>query len=968
MSPRIAPFHLPLATVMLLRLAGPPGTADAQSWQPPHEIPDHRGTGGAIGLWNSMVIVNGHPAIATVDAGHNMIRFVRANDPQGSSWGTPVFVNTPAVDGTHLSLCVVNGRPAIAYHRVFGQDLMYVRANDVNGDNWGTPVLVDEPGDVGKAASIAVVNGAPAISYYDGAIQRLRYVRANDADGTSWGTPVNPELIIGQINSTTLVVVNGHPAIGFGRNGNTRYIRATDADGATWGTGVTMVTGLSNGTFTSLAVVAGFPCMAYYKFEDERVAFRRTTDANGDTWGAEASVHYVNGQLIGAYARVLEVDGFPAVAYQQVTSADLYYVRAANATGTSWLNPVAVDAGGHVGRDITMHLVDGRPAIAYYDVTSDDLRFVRATNSTGMGAGSWGTPVVIDTHPRIGQYISQAVVQGHPALAYYDADNQDLRYIRALDSTGTTWGTSVTVDSIGPCGAFCSLAIVNGRPAIAYFHEQDNVRYVRANDALGTSWGASVGMDNSQSGPRGQGTSLAVIGGRPAIAYQNNTNSNIRYVRANDADGSSWPTNGITIGTSGATDVHLDLAEVGGLPAVAYHRSQTSDLYYERGGNVDWNGGTAIEVVVASTGNTGWYAQLDVVNGNPAIAFLDVTNTDLTFVRATTASGSTWGSPVVVDAAGGNFGSLSLIDGTPAITYARSLNPLHVVRADDPNGSTWGIPVALTTAPIAANFSSLVQNGPHVGVAFHNMRRSMPWFVVGGECTTPDAPVSTTPPGNLNLCGPGSTTLSATGSSLTWSDQPIGGTPLGMGNTFATGILNATTTFYAQDSTCAASARTAIIVHVTVIDTGVTEQNGTLTAQATGAQYQWLDCNAGLAPVLGENGQSFVAGTGLWAVQVTEGACVDTSACAQVVSTGISSIGRPALHVRPNPTQGPLRVQLRSSTSSPERLTLYDAAGRSVLEARTDASSVALFDLSALAPGIYVLRTADGTTARVVRQ
>ena len=79
-----------------------------------------------------------------------------------------------------------------------------------------------------------------------------------------------------------------------------------------------------------------------------------------------------------------------------------------------------------------------------------------------------------------------------------------------------------------------------------------------------------------------QGTSLAVIGGRPAIAYQNNTNSNIRYVRANDADGTSWPNAGFTIGTSGATDVHLDLEEVGGLPAVAYHRSQTYDLYYER--------------------------------------------------------------------------------------------------------------------------------------------------------------------------------------------------------------------------------------------------------------------------------------------------------------------------------------------------------------------------------------------------
>ncbi|MBK6629539.1 MAG: T9SS type A sorting domain-containing protein [Flavobacteriales bacterium] len=59
---------------------------------------------------------------------------------------------------------------------------------------------------------------------------------------------------------------------------------------------------------------------------------------------------------------------------------------------------------------------------------------------------------------------------------------------------------------------------------------------------------------------------------------------------------------------------------------------------------------------------------------------------------------------------------------------------------------------------------------------------------------------------------------------------------------------------------------------------------------------------------------------------------------------------------------------MRSSTSSPERLTLYDAAGRSVLEStdrRIQRSSVRPFGT---APGIYVLRTADGTTARVVRQ
>lgn len=35
----------------------------AQTWSSALEVPDHRGNGGFIGLWNSMTIVNGNPAI-----------------------------------------------------------------------------------------------------------------------------------------------------------------------------------------------------------------------------------------------------------------------------------------------------------------------------------------------------------------------------------------------------------------------------------------------------------------------------------------------------------------------------------------------------------------------------------------------------------------------------------------------------------------------------------------------------------------------------------------------------------------------------------------------------------------------------------------------------------------------------------------------------------------------------------------
>lgn len=39
----------------------------------------------------------------------------------------------------------------------------------------------------------------------------------------------------------------------------------------------------------------------------------------------------------------------------------------------------------------------------------------------------------------VGQYTSNAIVNGNPAIAYYDVDGRDLKYVRATDASGTTW-------------------------------------------------------------------------------------------------------------------------------------------------------------------------------------------------------------------------------------------------------------------------------------------------------------------------------------------------------------------------------------------------------------------------------------------------------------------------------------------------------------------------------------------------
>ena len=94
---------------------------------------------------------------------------------------------------------IVNGTPAIAYYAYTLNILKFVRAGDASGTSWGTPVTVDATVDVGPYPSLQIVSGNPAISYYDVTNGKLKYVKAGDASGSAWGTPVT--LGDGQISS-----------------------------------------------------------------------------------------------------------------------------------------------------------------------------------------------------------------------------------------------------------------------------------------------------------------------------------------------------------------------------------------------------------------------------------------------------------------------------------------------------------------------------------------------------------------------------------------------------------------------------------------------------------------------------------------------------------------------------------------------------------------------------------------------
>lgn len=99
----------------------------------------------------------------------------------------------------------------------------------------------------------------------------------------------------------------------------------------------------------------------------------------------------------------------------------------------------ALDTGtnGGTGQYTSMAVVNGNPAIAYYNNSDGNLMFAR--NGAVDGTGAW-TVTTLDSIGIVGNFVSMIVINGNPAISYWDQTNGDLKFIRALDASGGSWG------------------------------------------------------------------------------------------------------------------------------------------------------------------------------------------------------------------------------------------------------------------------------------------------------------------------------------------------------------------------------------------------------------------------------------------------------------------------------------------------------------------------------------------------
>jgi hypothetical protein len=604
--------------------------------------------------------------------------------------------------GRNTSQAAIAGNPAIIYTDIVKNHLLFARNTAADGSGtWVKTKIASYGGTMGVADShvLKTVAGNPAVAFSGGG---LKFARCTTADGSGPWTVYDTGLVS---SSVTMEVVDGKPAVtALADNGGLIFARCTTSDGSGPWTTVAVDSGEVHPAATSLAIVAGKPGIVYrtrttyvdlgeggYYLGDLRYATCATADGLG-SWTHSAIETGVNA---GAYASLAEVDGKPAVSYLDEAAGDLRYARNASADGSGAWTITTPDATNVTGYYTSLMVVDGKPAIAYQYGTGSDLRYAR--NDSADGSGAW-TIANVHTAGVSGSWVSLAVVDGNPAISFHYASVYDLMWARnsAADGSGT-W-TVVTADNAansGRVGQFSQMAVVAGKPVVVYQDTWwDRPKFAASPAADG------IGAWTSQTPPFASDSlseSIADVDGRPAVVYSDGTVGHPKFsINANSDGSGAWTTT--TLATSSTSGVRL--AVIGGHPAVL-NRNFNQSLYFLRNTAPNATG----TWVTSDTGLVGNSISDPVeVAGNPAFVCITNTGYTITFARNTAADASgTWETSVVDPTPPvGNYHydpELRIINGKPAVFFVQTDNTGTSVRlatnaAADGSGA-WSISTIL---------------------------------------------------------------------------------------------------------------------------------------------------------------------------------------------------------------------------------------------------------------------------------
>jgi hypothetical protein len=150
----------------------------------------------------------------------------------------------------------------------------------------------------------------------------------------------------------------------------------------------------------------------------------------------------------------------------------------------------------------------------------------------------------------------------------------------------------------------------------------------------------------------------------------------------------------------------------------------------------------------------------------------------------------------------------------------------------------------------------------------------------------------------------------------------------------------------------------SIDLSITNLNLPITQEGFLLSANESGATYQWLDCNNAFEAMEGEIGQDFlVIENGSYAVEISKNGCVDTSECISVMSVGIVDYDFKDVTFYPNPSRGEVTIELGDLIEV--SVEVISMEGK-LIYFKEDISGPKYKFEFATKPGIYILMISSG--------
>ena len=335
-------------------------------------------------------------------------------------------------------ITAIDGVPAVAYiqYEVFNLDLElgdvqsvhYVRANDAEATSWGSPVVaVDHTHAANHLRGLTAISGFPGLCFLNSIspYPTLYFARAEDAAGASWSAPVLVSTSVMQYNEASMAVVEGIPIIAYvWYEGLTEGIfRAAhgNAEGSSWTNDVNM------GPWphaVALAAVDGAP-VAVYTHYGTATSFWRGDD-NADTYwsllpfsyagGRHFSIGQIGSKLATIYIRTS--DSFPVLVFSQQLSGATGWVEAPIPLESAYTCDFTSLAGPCLGHDAV---------VCYQDAGNAKLRMAYLDDHAGEGVVDIA-PELVDAGADVGYNCNMAVCGGVPMMVYEDRTDYSIQF------------------------------------------------------------------------------------------------------------------------------------------------------------------------------------------------------------------------------------------------------------------------------------------------------------------------------------------------------------------------------------------------------------------------------------------------------------------------------------------------------------------------------------------------------------